>query len=183
MQEVDSAWQAEAERLRAEGLLSLPDHEFARWRNTSAGLIAARARVDELLAAAQPRLEALHKQVQLPGCMLAVAVWPWQRQQCRQVSTGRQRLPLNMLWSPAYGEQPSLIHQVWCMGKLGGTVQVQADLAKMQQLEQGLNDRFQPQLAQLQEQTVQLAELRQSLTEAEGNGVSLRRCTANLAQV
>ena len=62
-------------------------------------------------------------------------------------------------------------------------MQVQADLAKMQQLEQGLNDRFQPQLAQLQEQTVQLAELRQALTEAEGHGISMRRCIANLAQV
>ena len=47
-------------------MLSLPDHESARWRSTPAGLIAARTRVDQLLAAAQPRLEALHKQVQLP---------------------------------------------------------------------------------------------------------------------
>ena len=63
LQEVDSAWQAEADRLQAEGLLSLPDHEYVRWRSTPAGLLAARARVAELLAAAQPRLDAMHKQV------------------------------------------------------------------------------------------------------------------------
>ena len=71
VQEVEPAWAAEADRLKAAGLLSLPEHEHARWRSTPAGIAAARARVAQLLAAAQPQLDAIHKQVHSPVCALA----------------------------------------------------------------------------------------------------------------
>ena len=61
--------------------------------------------------------------------------------------------------------------------------QVQAELDKMQQLEQSLNERFQPQLQRLHDQSSQLSDLRQAQAEAESSCSSLRRCVANLAQV
>ena len=62
-QAADSAWAAEAARLRQAGLLSIPEpSDEGGWRSALGSLQIAHHRASELLKHAQPRLQAVQAQ-------------------------------------------------------------------------------------------------------------------------